>query len=185
MAEVTAAEIEKIYAEADLLYDAAQVEAALGNMAVAITGSLAQSNPILLCIMTGGIVPTGMLLPRLQFPLQLDYAHATRYEGNTSGGVLRWERSPGLRLRDRVVLIVDDILDKGLTLAAIRDECYRLDARKVYTAVLVDKQTSRQGDIRHADFTGLSIPDRYVFGYGMDYQSYLRNSPGIFAVRET
>jgi len=184
MTELTPQEIETVFSEAELLFNASEVEQALDEMATAITEKLGQSNPVLLCIMTGGIVPTGMLLPRLQFPLQLDYAHATRYEGKTSGGELQWVRAPNISLRDRTVLIVDDILDKGVTLSSIRDECHRLGALKVYSAVLVEKETPRTGDMPQADFIGVKIPDRYVFGYGMDYKNYLRNSSGIYAVKE-
>ncbi len=183
MTEPTPAEIEKIFSEAELLYGAAEVEQALDDMAVAISGTISKANPILLCIMTGGIVPTGLLLPRLQFPLQLDYVHASRYAGNTTGGNLDWIRAPSIPLENRTVLILDDILDKGVTLSAIRDACLKLGADKIYSAVLVDKDTPRLGDIQQADFTGLRIPDRYVFGYGMDYRNYLRNIPGIYAVR--
>lgn len=185
MTDNTPHEIEQVFAEAEQLFNADEVETALNAMATAITEQLGSSNPILLCIMTGGIVPTGMLLPRLQFPLQLDYAHATRYDGNTTGGDMHWERAPSLDLEGRVVLIIDDILDKGITLASIRDECRRLGAGRVLSAVLVDKETPRESDITSADFTGLKIPDRYVFGYGMDYCNYLRNSPGIYAVKES
>ncbi|MDX1519828.1 MAG: hypoxanthine-guanine phosphoribosyltransferase [Gammaproteobacteria bacterium] len=185
MGEPVPAEVARVFSEAELLHSAGQVEQALDDMAADITALLGEANPVLLCIMTGGIVPTGMLLPRLHFPLQLDYAHATRYEGKTSGGRLRWVRAPNLSLENRTVLIVDDILDKGVTLSSIRDECFQLGADKVYTAVLVDKQTPRIGNIDQADFTGLKIPDRYVFGYGMDYKNYLRNSPGIYAVKES
>ncbi|MCG8325768.1 MAG: hypoxanthine-guanine phosphoribosyltransferase [Thiotrichales bacterium] len=184
MTDLTPQEIEQVFAEAELLYSASEVEQALDNMAVEITRALGNTNPILLCIMTGGIVPTGMLLPRLQFPLQLDYAHVTRYQGETSGGELEWARAPRLPLRNRTVLIVDDILDKGVTLSSIHDECEKLGADRVFSAVLVDKQTPRTGHIPTADFTGLHIPDRYVFGYGMDYKNYLRNSSGIYAVKD-
>lgn len=177
-------EIRQVNAEAELLYNHEQVEQAIDQMAEAITAEIGNLNPVLLCILTGGIVTTGMLLPRLQFPLQLDYAHATRYEGDTAGGQLHWVRAPNISLQDRTVLIIDDILDKGVTLASIENECQKLGARKIYSAVLVDKNTTREGEIDKADFTGLEIPDRYVFGYGMDYKNYLRNGRGIYAVKD-
>ncbi len=183
MTESILEEISQVEAEADLLFSEAEVEQALDNMAATITETIGQSNPVLLSIMTGGIVPTGLLLPRLRFPLQLDYAHATRYRGETSGSELHWERTPNISLENRTVLIVDDILDKGVTLSSIVNECNQLGASKVYSAVLVDKQTQRLGTLHKADFTGVEIPDRYVFGYGMDYKNYLRNCHGIYAVK--
>jgi len=175
--------IKQVYHDSECLFSKQDVEAALDRMAYDIHTQLADSNPLLLCVMIGGLVPTGNLLPRLDFPLELNYVHATRYQGQTSGGVLDWKVRPEYDLSDRTIIIVDDILDGGLTLQAIVDHCYAQNARKVYTAVLVDKITKRvPGGLPKADFTGLTVDDRYVFGYGMDYQEYLRNAPGIFVV---
>lgn len=176
------AEIQSVYSEADRLYSQPQVEAALDQMAGKITTKLGTQNPLLLCCMVGGVIPCGCLLPRLDFPLQLDYIHVTRYQGATEGGELRWLRKPVVPLRDRVVLVVDDILDEGHTLAAIMEYC-REEGAIAYSAVLVDKLRDRkQGSA--ADFVGLETANRYLFGYGMDYKEYLRNAPGIYAVKE-
>ena len=177
-------EIQKVLEDAELLYSKQQVEESLDIMAAAITEQLADKNPILICIMTGGIVPTGMLLPRLNFPMQLDYVHATRYAGDTVGREITWLRSPHIPLDGRVVLVIDDILDKGITLSCIIEECQKQNAAEIYSAVLVDKTTPRENTINQADFTGLTVPDRYVFGYGMDYKDYLRNGDGIYAVKD-
>ncbi|QBQ55063.1 hypoxanthine-guanine phosphoribosyltransferase [Nitrosococcus wardiae] len=174
-------EIQSVYSEADRLYTQTQVEAALDQLAEEITAKLSTQNPLLLCCMVGGIIPCGCLLPRLDFPLQLDYIHVTRYQGNTAGGTLRWLRKPIIPLQDRVVLVVDDILDEGHTLAAIMEYCRGAGAT-AYSAVLVDKvRDHKQGS--PADFVGLKTGNRYLFGYGMDYKEYLRNAPGIYAVK--
>ena len=177
--------IKKVYHDSDCLFSKQEVEAALDKMAHDIHQVLADQDPLFLCVMIGGLVPTGNLLPRLDFPLQLNYVHATRYRGETSGGEIHWKVRPEYDLGGRTVIIVDDILDGGLTLQAIVDHCYEQNAAKVYTAVLVDKVTKRvPGGLPKADFTGLEVDDRYVFGYGMDYKEYLRNAPGIFVVPE-
>lgn len=180
---LTAEQIRTVLAEADRLYTAAEVDTALDRMAADITAALSDRNPILLCVMTGGLVPAGQLATRLEFPLQLDYLHATRYRGETLGGELHWMTRPTFDLKDRSVLVVDDILDEGLTLAAIVAFCKEQGAREVYSAVLVDKHHDRRPEPIRADFVGVDVPDRYVFGYGMDYKGYLRNAAGIFAVR--
>ncbi len=174
----------QVFEQADLLFPAAEVEAALDRMAQAIRERLARSNPVILCVMTGGVVPVGKLLPRLDFPLQLDYLHATRYRGDTWGGELHWVSKPSIPLQGRSVLVVDDILDEGLTLKAILEHCRAQDAREALSAVLVDKRHDRKNGVQ-ASITGLSVEDRYVFGYGMDYKGYLRNAPGIYAVKGT
>jgi len=174
----------QVNAEADCLFDRHQLEAAMDAMATAISTDLADANPLLLTVMTGGVVLAGQLLTRLDFPLQLDYIHATRYRGETSGGELHWLRHPVFDLAGRHVLIVDDILDEGYTLAAIEAWCAEQGAASVRSAVLVDKNHQRKAVAgMRAAYTGLDTPDRYLFGYGMDYKDYLRNAPGIYAVK--
>jgi hypoxanthine phosphoribosyltransferase len=153
-------------------------------MAAAITEALSESNPVLFCVMNGGLVPMGHLLPQLCFPLQAEYLHATRYRQETTGGILEWKLRPDANLQDRTVLIVDDILDEGATLNAIADYCRAQGAKTVQTAVLVDKQHDRKARPGlKADYTGFEVEDRFLFGFGMDYKGYWRNAPGIYAVK--
>ncbi|RFA24649.1 hypoxanthine-guanine phosphoribosyltransferase [Alkalilimnicola ehrlichii] len=181
---ISAEEASRVLAEAELLYDEANVDRAIERMATQITDELNGSLPLFLCVMTGGLVLSGKLLPRLMFPVELDYLHATRYRGATQGGELSWLAKPRASLRDRVVLIVDDILDEGHTLAGIIQQCRDEGAQEVRTAVLVDKQHDRRFNNLQADYVGLRVDDRYVFGAGMDYKGLLRNVPGIYAARE-
>lgn len=173
----------EVYGSADCLYDAAQVQSAIRRLALEAAGALRTANPVLLCPMTGGVVLAGQLLPLLDFPLEFDYIHATRYQGSTTGGSIQWRAHPATALAGRQVLIVDDVLDHGLTLQALIAHCLKAGAQKVLTMVLVAKDLPRPSGIG-ADFIGLHAPDRYLFGYGMDYHGYLRNAPGIYAVRE-
>ena len=169
---------------ADQLYSQQEVEQALDRLAGDIGRSLGDQDPLVLCVMTGGLVPTSELFTRLDFPVQLDYLHATRYQGTVGGSELKWITTPSQSLKGRTVLVVDDILDEGLTLAAILDYCREQGARAVYSAVLIEKIHERKADGLHADFVGLQVEDRYVFGYGMDYHGYLRNVKGIYAVAD-
>lgn len=175
--------VQEVYNKSTCLYTKQEIETALDKMAGMIHARLEDSNPILLCVMVGGLITAGNLLPRLDFPLEVDYIHATRYGNATQGGSLEWLVKPRLSLEGRTVLVIDDILDGGVTLAAIVDYCKTLGAKEVLTSVLLDKQQTRvEGGTPKADFTGISIEDGFVFGYGMDYQGYLRNAPGIFVV---
>lgn len=175
-------ELAAVRANARCLATIAEVEAALDRMATAITEKLGLTNPLLLGVMTGGLVPLAMLLQRLDFPLQVDYTQLTRYGLRTSGGALRWLKRPPETVKGRTVLIVDDLLDHGITLLAVADECRRLGAAAVLTAVLVTKTLAQRAGLEATDFSGLTVPDLYLFGCGMDYKTYLRNAPGIFAV---
>lgn len=180
---VTPEHIRQVYREADCLYERATVETAIEKMAADITAEYHDKNPLVLVVMSGALIPAGILLTHLDFPLQLDYFHASRYRGETSGGTeLEWRVTPRFEMAGRHVLIVDDILDEGLTLKAIVHACENAGAVSVKSAVLVQKLHERNCGIE-ADYVGLEVEDRYVFGYGMDYKEYLRNAPGIYAVK--
>lgn len=179
----TPAPINEVFEKATCLFTLAEIEAALDRMAAAITEQLHDKNPIILCVMVGGLVAMGNLLPRLNFPLEVDYVHATRYQGDIRGGDLTWKAKPNHNLLGRTVLVFDDILDGGLTLAAIIADLKKMGADDIYSAVLVDKHHKRVPEgLDKADFVGLEVEDHYIFGYGMDYNEYLRNAPGIFVV---
>lgn len=166
-----------------LIYSAEQVDEALDQVAAAITRDTSSENPIMLSVMNGGLIPLGMLLPRLAFPLRIDYLHATRYREKTFGTDLQWKKHNDLSLRDETVVVVDDILDEGYTLEAIVEHCRNAGAKKVLSAVLVEKDHQR-GTSFEADYVGLKAPDLYLFGYGMDYKGYWRNASGIYAISE-
>lgn len=182
MTNITHEQAMAVLAEADLLCSEADVQAALDVMARRITERLGDTDPVVLVVMNGALIPAGHLLTRLNFPFQIGYLHATRYRGGTRGGELHWIARPSLDVRDRVVLVVDDIFDEGITLKAILDELRAAPVRSVYSAVLVEKVHQRKAPGLQVDFIGLQVPDRYVFGCGMDYREYLRNLPGIYAV---
>ncbi len=175
--------IREVYSQATCLYTKEQIEAALDRLAMQINDRFANSNPIFLCVVVGGIVPLGNLLPRLNFPLEVDYVHATRYQNDLVGKDLTWKVKPKIDLKGRTVLVVDDILDGGITLNSVLQFCQEQGAKNAHSVVLVDKIGARlPGGLVKADFTGLTVANNYVFGYGMDYKGYLRNAPGIYQV---
>ena len=174
--------IKSIEAESDCLCDSKKLNSVLDELAKKITVDLKEKNPLVLCVMTGGIIPTGHLMTRLNFPLQIDYIHATRYQGETSGGELHWIQEPKTCLTNRNILIVDDIYDEGITLLEIAKYCKDKGAANIYSAVLVNKVHDRKADYTPT-YIGLNIEDRYLFGFGMDYKNYLRNVNAIHAVK--
>ena len=176
-------EIERVQKNAQLLHTEAEVEAALDVMAEKINASLARHNPIVLCVVNGGIVIAGKLMTKLNFPLTLDSINVSRYGHKTNGSKLNWLQKPASSLQDRTVLIIDDILDEGITLKAIYQYCQEQGASQIYSAVLVEKQLNKVKPIQ-ADFVGLSVANHYLYGYGMDYKGYLRNEAGIYACAE-
>ena len=175
-------EIAHFQAAAECLHDTAAVNRTLDRLAAEISAVMADSLPVILCVMNGGIIMTGHLLTRLTFPLEIDYLQATRYRGETSGAEVEWLCKPRIPLQGRTVLVLDDILDEGNTLAAILEYCRQAGAARVFSAVLVTKLHERLVKGITADFVGLEVEDLYVFGFGMDYKGYLRNLNGIYAL---
>ena len=174
-------------ANSDVLHDRATVERAIDGMADGIAAHYAGTVPVYLTVMHGGLpfaARLAMALGARGLDLAFDYLHATRYRGATSGGELVWKHRPATPLRGRRVLLVDDIVDEGHTLAQVREWCMAEGAAEVRIAAMVVKRHDRCVEGLEADYVGLDVPDRYVFGYGMDYHEQGRNLPAIHALRE-
>lgn len=183
MNKISPEDYQGIAQRAECLLDRQAVEAAFDTMAAALRERLEHLDPIVLSVMTGGVVTAGLLLPRLQFPLRLSYVHATRYREGTRGGCLEWIYRPAEILRGEHVLVVDDIFDEGITLDEIVKACHADGAASVTSAVLVEKRRARACAYR-PDVVGLTTADRYLMGYGLDYKSYFRNADGIYAAAD-
>lgn len=173
----------RILEAAEQVCSAAEVSGAVARVARQVSARLRDSNPLVLGVMRGSVVFAGHLLPLLRFPLEFDYLDVTRYDGQTQGGSITWKASPGTEVAGRVVLVIDDILDEGHTLAAIRDRLLAAGAQAVYSAVFAEKETGRARPI-NAEFVGVRLPDRYVFGFGMDVGGAWRNLPAVYALTE-
>jgi hypoxanthine phosphoribosyltransferase len=180
---MTPLQAQQLLDNAECVASADTVQAVIDRMADEIAGTLAAELPLVLAVMGGAVVFAGQLLPRLNFPLEFDYLHVTRYRGNTSGGEVEWRVLPGQNVVGRSVLVLDDILDEGETLAAIRDKLHDMGAARVWSAVLTNKDNGLNKPIQ-ADFVGLDVPNRYVFGCGMDAYGLWRNLPAIYALKD-
>ncbi len=174
----------RIMDSADLICSEESVQHAITNLANHITADLRKQFPLILTVMNGGMMFAGHLLPKLNFPLSCDYIHATRYNNTTQGGDnIQWVAMPSEPVNGRFVLLLDDILDEGHTLAAIKQKLLAMGAAHVTCAVLSNKNTGLAKPIT-ADYVGLELPNRYVFGCGMDINGAWRNLPAIYAVRD-
>lgn len=176
-------EARNVLQQAELIVSADEVQAAVARVAREINVTLADVHPLVLSVMGGAVVFTGQLLPLLDFPLDFDYVHVSRYGKGQQGGELHWRVEPRENVRGKVVLVVDDILDEGETLAAVKQRVLELGATGFYCAVFADKLNGKSKPLR-ADFVGVELPDRFVFGFGMDIQGAWRNLPAIYATRE-
>ena len=176
-------EAARVRGEAELLHDAAAVEQAYARLAAELTQRTQGRNPLMLPVMLGGLFAAAEILKRLEFPFQMDYLHATRYRDQTSGGELIWKVAPATPLQGRVVVVIDDILDEGHTFGAIIAALRAQQPAELITVALVEKIHKRRAPGVSVDLVGLRTGDRYLFGCGMDYKSYLRQFPAIYAVK--
>lgn len=168
--------------QAELIHDEQAVNQAISTMANQLNQYYVEEPPIVLCVMGGAVFFTGQLLSKLQFALEFDFVQATRYHDTTEGKTLKWIVMPKASVKNRNILILDDILDEGVTLKAIIDQCKLLGAKEIKSAVLVEKQLNKSKAIQ-ADYVGLAVPNRYVFGCGMDVYGWWRNLPAIYALK--
>lgn len=176
-------EARQILDSADLICSKEEVDAAVARIAQEMTAALADANPLVLAIMGGATIFAGHLLPQLRFPLEYDYLHVTRYGNATTGGGVNWIVQPRLPVLRRTVVLVDDILDEGITLNETRRRVMEMGAARCITAVFADKDIGRAKPIT-PDYVGLTLPNRFVFGFGMDVRGAWRNLPAIYAVRD-
>jgi hypoxanthine phosphoribosyltransferase len=181
--KATPEEAWRILETADEVCSAECVAAEVARTAAEITAKLKERHPLVLGVMRGSVIFAGQLLPQLRFPLHFDYLDVTRYGSTTIGGEINWKVSPGTAVAGRVVLVIDDILDEGQTLAAVREKLLEAGATEFYSAVFAQKDTGRAKPIV-PDFVGITVPNRYVFGYGMDVYGAGRNLPAIYALKE-
>jgi len=182
---MTTPDLAAALARSDLVHDRVAIEHAIAAMAVRIRNDYAGHVPVYLTVMHGGLpfaAQLALALGARGLDLEMDYLHATRYRGETFGGELAWKHRPQTPLRDRRVLLVDDIVDEGHTLAAVRAWVRGQGARDVRIAALAVKRHDRCVEGLCADYAGVDVPDRYVFGYGMDYHEQGRNLPVIYAL---
>jgi len=179
---MTRDEAAKILAEADVLVSEAQCAAATARVAGELKAKLGGDMPLVLAVMGGATVFAGQLLPLLDFPLEFDYIHVSRYGDKLSGGKLNWKVEPKESVSGRTVLVLDDILDEGETMAAIRDRVLALGAARFFSVVFCEKLISKPKPLK-PDFLGITVPDRYVFGYGMDVSGLWRNLPAVYAMK--
>lgn len=176
----------KLLDKAELIHDHAAVQAAVARVAGALNQRFLRADspafPLVLGVMGGAVVFTGQLLPQLSFPLEYDYIHVTRYGDEEKGGKVAWKVIPRSDVQNRVVIVVDDILDEGDTLAHVKQRLLDMGAAEVVIAVFADKLIGRAKPVK-ADYVGVTVPDKFVVGFGMDARGYWRNLPGVWALQ--
>ncbi len=174
----------EILEHSEELVSAPRLSAIYDELAARTTADLEDKNPLVLCVMNGGLYATAELTRRWAFPFDLDYLQATRYRGELNGGEIAWKATPGTLLNERHVLVVDDVLDEGHTLVAVLEALQKQGPASLRTLVTCEKLHNHKHPRAHADYIGVSLPDRYLFGAGMDYRHHWRQLERIVALPE-
>lgn len=176
-----------LLANAEEIVSADKVQAAVRNVAAVLNQRFDNDEtgafPLVLGVMGGAVVFTGNLLPQLTFPLEFDYIHVTRYGDLDRGGEVVWKVIPRQDVTGRIIIIVDDILDEGETLAHVKQRLLDMGAAEVILAVFADKELGKVKPVQ-ADIVGLTVPNQFVVGFGMDAHNYWRNLPGLWVIRD-
>ena len=175
-------EAERVLKTAVVLHDEQAVADACKSLAEQISERCRGRNPLIMPLMMGGMFAANEIMRHLNFPFEMDYLHASRYRNETVGAELVWKVMPATDLTDRVVVVIDDILDEGHTLRAVEEGLRRQEPAELIIAVLVNKNTPKRVAGVQVDMIGLQVEDRYVFGCGMDYKGFWRQLPAVYAV---
>ncbi|HCE42440.1 MAG TPA: hypoxanthine phosphoribosyltransferase [Lentisphaeria bacterium] len=149
--------------------------AELGNQ---ISSDYEDQDLTVIFISTGAVIFASDLVRNISLPIQIDSISASSYTGIKSSGRVKVDSRLKIDIRGKNVLIVDDILDSGRTLLKIMGALKREKPADIRICVLLDKASKRVGQIR-PDYSGFSIPDVFVYGYGLDYDGYCRNLPCV------
>ena len=171
---------------AEEIVDAAGVQKAVKHVADSLNERFGKADddafPLVLGVMGGAVVFVGQLLPQLRFPLEFDYIHVSRYGDDDQGGRVVWKVIPRPNVAGRTIIVLDDILDEGETLAQVKQRLLDMGAAEVIITVFADKAIKRIKPYND-DIVGLTIPNKFVVGFGMDVYGYWRNLPGLWAIR--
>ena len=174
----------KIHQSSHVLFEQQEIDTGIAQMAASMAKDIEDSFPLVLCVMNGGLYVTGQLMRHWQFPLTLDYVHATRYRLSTLGSDVVWKAYPQNEIKDRHVVIVDDIFDQGYTLEDIKNYCLKQGAKSVKNCFLIRKSHDRKKANIDADYAALECGDLYLYGNGMDLKSHFRNFKDIYALSD-
>ena len=177
-------ELEQVLSKSECLISAAEINSIYDRLAAQLNLHYANLNPIVLVVMNGGLIPAGQLLSRFSFFHRMDYLHASRYQDNIGGAELLWKMRPSSNLHNEHVLLIDDIFDEGITLKTVCEELIKEQPKTLKTCTLINKIHEHKVENFQVDFVGREVPDRYIYGCGMDYHGYLRHLPGIYALSE-
>ncbi|CAM3692497.1 hypoxanthine phosphoribosyltransferase [Marinicrinis lubricantis] len=168
----------------EVLYSEEQIQAKIQELGETIAKEYEGKNPLVICVLKGAFIFMADLVKRVNIPLEMDFMAVSSYGQSTkSSGVVKIIKDLDVTVEHRDVLIVEDIIDSGLTLSYLIDILKRRNASSVKIVTLFDKPARRTVDLT-PDYYGFELPDSFVVGYGLDYAEKYRNLPFIGVLKE-
>ena len=165
----------------EILVSKEQIAKRVKELADELNVAFADKDPIILSVLKGSFIFTSDLVRYLNFPFELDFIRASSYWNDTKSSGKVKISGLDINIKDRDIILIDDILDTGYTLKALINELKKLRVNSITTVVIVNKPSRRKVDLI-ADYVGFDVPNEFLVGYGMDYQDRDRNLPYIAAV---
>lgn len=163
----------------EVLYSEEQISQKVKELGERLTKDFEGRNPLVICVLKGAFIFMSDLVKEIKVPLEIDFMAVSSYGQSTvSSGVVRILKDLDTSVEGRDVLIVEDIIDSGLTLSYLIDVLHHRNAKSVTVCTLFDKPARRKVDLA-PDYKGYTLPDEFVVGYGLDYAEKYRNLPYI------
>src|SRR5579875_353172 len=162
-----------------ILFDERQISSRIADLGKQMSGDYAGRNPLFICILKGAVMFMADLVKHIDVPMEMDFMATSSYGASSkSSGVVRIMKDLDRPVEGRHVVLVEDIVDTGLTLKYLRDAMVHRQAASVKIVSLFDKPEGRKVDIK-PDYFGFEVPNEFIVGYGLDYAEQYRNLPYV------
>jgi hypoxanthine phosphoribosyltransferase len=162
-----------------ILLSEEQIAIKVKELGTTLAAEYRDKNPLVICVLKGAVVFMADLIRHMDIPCEMDFMAVSSYgSGTESSGMVKILKDLDTSVQNRHVLVVEDIMDSGLTLSRLVELLHHREAASVKVVTLLNKPERRKVDIS-PDYSGYDIPDEFVVGYGLDYSEKYRNLPFI------
>ncbi|RLB40230.1 MAG: hypoxanthine phosphoribosyltransferase [Deltaproteobacteria bacterium] len=168
----------------EILLSRDKIQERVRELALEISRDYQGKEPVLIGILNGVIFFFTDLIRNMTIPVKLDFIRAASYgTGTESSGVIRFSKDVEIDIRGQEVIVVEDIVDTGLTLSKIKESLQKKGPSSVKICVLIDKRERRETEVT-IDYCGFRIDEGFIVGYGLDFNEQYRHLPDIFVLKE-
>jgi hypoxanthine phosphoribosyltransferase len=167
----------------ELFINSSEIQSKIDLLSSRIKADVEGKNPLFITVLNGAFIFAADLIRRFQFPLEVAFIRVASYSGTSSSGKVREVIGLDMDITGRIVVIVEDIIDSGITMEYLIGMMKELGAKEVRIATFLFKPGAFQKDYK-IDYVGMEIPNDFIVGYGLDYDGYGRNYPDIYKISE-